>query len=336
MRPITAARLATLLLLGSSACGDNQLAFGDFNSIIVATRPGTWEAVQDSVFTALEPHISTTVAREEVFTVTFQDPERPEWGNLRKFRQILLFGTADDPWMAAALARRPRGAGPPEGVFQVTDVWVRNQIVTAVVLGEGDDAHAILDNLSELRDIYLTMYRQRAISRMFLSGRDSALADTLRLAAGFSLLLPEVYYWDRMDSVFLFRNDNPHPSELIRQFMVTWRTPIPETMELDSLLAWRNALAGSYYNEPQVVDLGLAQEQSFEHRGTPAFRFQATWQNAPGAAWPAAGPLIVQTVECPAQDRLYLLDAWLYAPGKDKFEYMIQLETILDSFRCGT
>ena len=35
------------------------------------------------------------------------------------------------------------------------------------------------------------------------------------------------------------------------------------------------------------------------------------------------------------QDRMYLLDAWLYAPGKEKYEYMIQLQTILGSFRCG-
>ena len=42
------------------------------------------------------------------------------------------------------------------------------------------------------------------------------------------------------------------------------------------------------------------------------------------------------SVACPAQDRLYFLDSWLYAPGKDKWEYIIQLETILQTFRCGT
>ena len=31
---------------------------------------------------------------------------------------------------------------------------------------------------------------------------------------------------------------------------------------------------------------------------------------------------------------MYLIDAWLYAPGRDKYEYMIQLEEILGSFRC--
>ena len=42
----------------------------------------------------------------------------------------------------------------------------------------------------------------------------------------------------------------------------------------------------------------------------------------------------MRAIVCEDQDRMYLLDAWLYAPGKEKYEYMIQLETILDSFSC--
>jgi hypothetical protein len=33
-------------------------------------------------------------------------------------------------------------------------------------------------------------------------------------------------------------------------------------------------------------------------------------------------------------ERTYLVDGWLYAPGSPKYEYMIQLGTILDSFEC--
>lgn len=40
------------------------------------------------------------------------------------------------------------------------------------------------------------------------------------------------------------------------------------------------------------------------------------------------------TVTCDEQDRTYLIDAWLYAPGREKYEYIIQLETIVDSFSC--
>ena len=65
-----------------------------------------------------------------------------------------------------------------------------------------------------------------------------------------------------------------------------------------------------------------------------AIQIQAQWRNPPERGWPAGGPFITRAVTCESQDRTYYVDAWLYAPGKEKYEYMIQLETILDSFRC--
>ena len=105
-------------------------------------------------------------------------------------------------------------------------------------------------------------------------------------------------------------------------------------MEGEGILEWRAELAGSY-GEPQEVDLSNVDAGPFEFRGQPAYEIQAIWKNPPELNWPAAGPFITRAVICAQQNRMYLLDAWLYAPGKEKYEYMIQLETILDTFRCG-
>jgi hypothetical protein len=42
-------------------------------------------------------------------------------------------------------------------------------------------------------------------------------------------------------------------------------------------------------------------------------------------------------ITCEQQNRTYLLDTWLYAPGprRSKYEYMIQLQTILGTFECA-
>ena len=43
-------------------------------------------------------------------------------------------------------------------------------------------------------------------------------------------------------------------------------------------------------------------------------------------------------VQCPAQNRTYFLDGWLYAPGGQRgtrYEYIVQLQTILDTFECA-
>ena len=162
------------------------------------------------------------------------------------------------------------------------------------------------------------------------------MADSLQEAVGFSLLLPEVYQGEATDSFFIFRNDNPSPGELIRQFGVTWRTPIPTGITTDSLLAWKEAVSEERYAYPQAVDMESVQSSTMVMGNMEITEIRGAWSNPPGSPWPAAGPFVFWSVACPGQDRLYFLDSWLYAPGKDKWEYIIQLETSLQSFRCGT
>ncbi len=222
------------------------------------------------------------------------------------------------------------------GVHQVYDVWSRGQTVTLVLLDEGWSVADLDPHLDEVADLLDAQFRGYARNRMYISGVDSALADTLSMQAGFTMELPDVYRWEVRDSVYLFRNDNPDPSELIRQIGVTWRTPATEIGDSAWVLAWRRESVEAEYNEPQTVVLDDAEERRFDFQGHEAYELQAQWQNPPEESWPAGGPMITRVVTCDQQDRTYLLDAWLYAPGKEKYEYMIQLETLLDSFRCGT
>lgn len=334
MRNLALTVLAAAVLVGSSACGDSfsSLAYGDYNAIVAVMDPALWEEVRDDVYDALEPTI-LTVREENTFNVTYQDPAREEWRNLRRFRQMVLVGSGEENWMKEAMAKAATPIQGP-GLYQVHDVWSRGQNVTLVVTDPEGAAEALRSSLATINAALDAQYRDWARSRMFLTGPDSALADTLMSVARFQLVVPKVYRWSRQDSVFIFRNDNPDPSELIRQISVTWVTPVPPDMTGEGILDWRAQVAAAY-SQPQDVDLSTSDAGPFEYRGRPAYRIQATWVNPPELAWPAAGPFITRAVICPEQSRMYLLDAWLYAPGKQKYEYMIQLETILDSFRCG-
>ncbi|MFQ5538185.1 MAG: DUF4837 family protein [Gemmatimonadota bacterium] len=321
-----------LLLVATAACNEPSIAYGDANSIIAVMDPALWEEVEDDVYGALEPTLKT-VREEKTFTVTYQEPLGTYWNNLRRFRQLLLVGTGDEPWMQEALEKaRTPVEGP--GIYTAYDVWARGQQVTIVLAEPGKEAEELRKHLPEINATLDRQYRQWAVNRMFMSGVDSALADTLAREAGFTLIVPNVYRWGHKDSIYYFRNDNPDPSELIRQITVTWKSPIPPDMQPEDILAWREEVARTF-NEPQEVDLSEAQAGPMEYRGRPAYEIQAIWRNPPELDWPAAGPFITRAVICANQNRMYLLDAWLYAPGKEKYEYMIQLQTILDSFRCG-
>ncbi len=336
MTKLSSISVLVVLALTVSTCDSTALAYGDVNSIIAVMHPDLWEESSEDVYSELERTIRT-VRDEKTFTVTYQDPLGDYWVELRRFRQMLLVGTSADVWIQEALEKdSDRSSITRPGLHQVGDVWARGQQVTIVLLPDDGGVQELRSHLAEVHELLDGQFRTYAVNRMYMSGVDTALADTLAIVAGFSLTLPMVYRWNRSDSVFLFRNDNPDPSELIRQIGVTWKTPIPPDMRQEEVLEWRRQLVADHYSEPQDHALENSLSGPLEHQGSNGYQVQAEWRNPPDRGWPAGGAFITRVIVCENQNRSYLLDSWLYAPGREKYEYLIQLETILDSFRCGS
>lgn len=331
-----AGSLACVVALTALAAGcDRPQAYGDPNSIIVATDAELWTSIEDTVRTVMEPRIFT-VREELAYKLTYQDPAEELWGTLRQWKQVLVIGEAGDPWMEEPLAEY-RGDLPERRpvLLQAGNVWANNQAVTMVLLPEGGGASDVLSLADSLHATLDRQYRRFIRNRMYVTGRDTALADSLARAGGFRMVFPEVYYWDRRDSVFIFRNDFPSPSELIRQLLVVSRPRDGREHTTEEVLAWRDEISRGYYEPSQVVDTGRVRSSTVAWDGVEAIQVQGVWLNPPDADWPAAGPFYTRAVECPDQGRTFLVDAWLYAPGEDKYQYVIQLETLLDTFRCA-
>ncbi len=335
MRRVLLAVLVSLMSASFVAC-NMGLAYGDPNAIIVAAAEEGWAAMEDSVFTVLGPDVYT-LRTERTFRLTHQVPAGENWLRLRKFKEVVLIGGPDDPWLTEPLASLDEGTTyEVPGIVQAEDVWATNQHLTLMLVDTNGDVPAqVYAMVGEVHSTIDERFRQGALQRMFVSGTKENLADSLRTMAGFTLTLPDVYQWVADDSLYIFRNDNPDPAELIRQFSVTWITPIPEPLPVDSLMDWREAVAEESYDYPQVVDRTDLHQRVLALGDMAVTEVRGPWENPPGS-WPAAGPFIFWTVACPEQNRLYYLDAWLYAPGKDKWEYILQLETIMRSFRCGS
>jgi hypothetical protein len=334
MRKALLVLLISILTAPTTAC-DKGLAYGDYNAVIVVAPEAWWPTLRDSVFNTLSPDIFS-LREERTFRVTYQAPMGIEFSRLQRFKETVLIGGPEEEWMAEALATLDEAVTPEvPGIVEAEDVWAKNQIVTMVLVDpDGDIPEQVFSLVGEVHTRLDERFRQGALTRMFISGAKTDLADSLYRAVGFSLTLPEVYRWVENDSLFIFRNDNPDPSELIRQFGVTWRTPIPEGFSPDSLMHWKEVVSDESYGYPQLVDRDGTQIRRLAKGNMEINEVRGAWTNPPGG-WPAAGPFILWSVSCPEQNRLYFIDAWLYAPGKEKWEYMIQLETILNSFRCN-
>jgi hypothetical protein len=327
-RPLLACTLFVAAAL--SAC-DRPRAIGDATQIVVAAPTDFWLALEDDIKDALEPR-TFTVRDERVFDVGHIQPGDEGWASLRAMRQVLVIGNAEQPAVEEVL-RRHRGDAPsPPAMFQVRNVWAQNQVVTLLLLPPGAQPEAALPLLPELGATYLRQFEEYARSRMFVTGANAELADSLRREAGFELTLPRVYRVERpRPELIVFRNDQPDPSRLIRNVTVAARPAEQVRLSADYAADWRETTAAQLTEPPQLTE-ALPQMHSMEVAGHPAVQINGIWSNPPGE-WPAAGPFITRLVECP--DQVFMLDAWLYAPGVPKYEYMYQLNTILNSFRCA-
>jgi hypothetical protein len=327
-------RAPASILLVATAIGagcDKPRAIGDVNEILVAAPQPVWASLEDGIKEVLEPR-TFSFREERVFEVAYIDPSQPRWNDLRFQRQVLVIGSPAESPVAEAM-QEVRGEVPAApAIVQARNVWAQNQLVTVLLLPENASPSVAEPLLPELGSVYLRQFEEYARSRMFATRPNEELADSLRANAGFSLTLPQVYRHEMPEpGVFLFRNDQPDPSRLIRNITVASRPAGEVEVTEETTSAWRADLASRLTHPPQVTET-LPETRQIEIGGLSALQIQGLWSNPPGE-WPAAGHFITRVVTC--ADRVFLIDGWLYAPGLSKYEYMFQLTTILDSFECA-
>lgn len=327
--------MAAALAVVLAACGSGgNLAYGDANSIIVVAEDSVWAEVADSVSQALEPTIFT-VRNEKTFQLTQVSPQNEDWLTLRQFRQLVVIGQRTDPWVARALEAVDEEAPEAPALVDREDVWARGQVVTVMLLPEGENAPMVLAMVPELHELLDARFRMYARERMFASGRNDALRDTLMDQAAFGLLLPKLYRWRQVsDTAYMFINDSPTAEQMVRSILVTWM-PGVEPASDGVILDHRQAASEAYYDWGQDTQRDEVSASALPAYGPSAREVRGVWTGQI-EGFPQGGPFITRWIPCPEQGRTYLLDAWLYAPAKDKYEYVIQFQTILGSFECGS
>jgi hypothetical protein len=304
---------------------------GEANSLIVVAPDSLWKRVEDATYEALEPTLFTT-RREKIFNVTHVGTESPELGQLLLWRQVIIFATPEDERLRRVARAADRDQVDPPQILQAKDVWALGQVATAVALEPGREAQSWLEQLPALAALLDRELREYVVTKMFVSGDDTATAAALRERWGVTLSVPRVYETGFRDGeIFVLRNDNPDPSELIRSILIQ-RLPAADSVSGEDVYAWRESIDDDQYNVPQSFERSAEPTRRLRIHGFDAVEVRGIWKDE--GTFPAAGPFIGRAVRCPTGT--FFFDAWLYSPNprRSKFEYLLQLETILDSFRC--
>lgn len=339
-RPASALRSAVLalLLLGGTAvlsgCGQQQ-ALGNVNSVIVVSPDDSlWQQVRDTTFAVLEPRVFTVRPEKRFYVQPVDTAQGEDFLHLRTFKQVVVFGTPDNRFVREVVDAAGGAAPDPPAMVHARDVWARNQSVTAVLLDPGAPADSWRSQLDDLFAHLDREYRRFTRNRMYASGPDSTAMDSIRERFGFGLAFPRVYdvAVRGEEGPVIVRNDNPNPADLIRSVLVDWRSPPLDSLTPSRAYAWRVEVDSLHYAVPQAMDTTRSLVHRLEVDGREALEVTGAWSDE-GTDYPAGGPFVLRLIQCP--DRTYFLDAWIYAPGEDKYQYLVQVRTLLNSFTCG-
>ena len=318
-------QLLALALLPLAACNEPQ-SFGDRHSIIVRADAELWAAVEAELLATLEQRVFTT-RPERKFKVTYVAPDDERWESLRLWQQVVVIGPASGGLVQQIVSSKV--AAP--AFVQKEGTWARGQTVTVLYLPETGQADAVRQLIPQLYATLEEQYQTWVIERMYTSGVNDSLGLALAELC-FTLQVPNVYIHSTEDSVV--RIGNPYrqgETDILRSVLITWLSGTQEVTP-EELRAWREEAGASRYDPPQEVqDEGL-RYADVEVNGRAGIELRGVWRDR--AEFPAAGPFITRAIVCPEQNRTYYIDAWLYAPGTDKYPYVKQLEILLDSFRC--
>jgi hypothetical protein len=322
----------TLLAVGllGAGCG-RPLAVGTWNEVVVAADPAVWSEVGPDLRRALEREI-LSVRRETAFRVRAASLEDPD--AYRTWAKVIVIASLEGNGpVLEPIPGDVRAAVLEKGalVTILPDVWAKNQWVLFLLTARQEDIPRTVMRSREVLFSRIDEHlRDQVRERMFLSGRDVELEERLRADHRFSLRLPVVYRVDETGldrGALRFFNIDPQ-----RSIIVSWEEAPRDTLDPGAVLERRRELAELYYPGDRVVEERTTVER-VEFHGHRALRLSGVWENREEIE---GGTFVTLAFDCPETGRFYLIDALLYSPDpkKSRYVYQIQIETILDSFRC--
>ncbi len=326
--PLLIVLIAVALCAGCSM----PLAVGKLTEVMVLASDDVWAEVESDIRGALEREIYSP-RRETTFTVIHAEPGEP--GEHSKWSKIVLIGSLEgDDLAGGLLPDEVRDEVAAEGglIYTVSDVWARNQWVFILVTARAEEIPRYVKYSGDLLFSQVDrLLRGQVRERMFLSGHSAEREEELRKNYGFTLHLPDVYRLDESAESFQavrFFNVNPQ-----RSIFVYWEEAPRDSLDPETLLRKRMGVAGRFYPGDRLVE-GRETWERVEFQGQRALKFMGQWENR---AEIEGGTFTAYAFNCPESNRFFLLDAVLFAPNprQAKYTYLIQMETIMESFDCA-
>lgn len=221
----------------------------------------------------------------------------------------------------------------------LTDEYARGQQVMYLFNKTSDGMiRYIRENKQAIADYFNRTERERIARELFRGVSGSSVSSFLVKEQKAEIKIPGGYKLADKTSDFVWWRWID--AEIDKDVFISWKPYTSEYQLLpDSLIEWRNQICQKYiYEDPEKPDTYLVTEledakvqaRQVQLNNKFGMELRGLWRTKLRTM---GGPFISYALVDDVMGRIYYIEGFVYAPGKDKREMMRELETILWTFR---
>ena len=207
----------------------------------------------------------------------------------------------------------------------------------------GTDTQTLIErlyqNCEELREFFNQRERKRITREIFQGKEQKGLSKSIKEKHGFEIRIPFGYEIAGEDENFIWLSQLGN--DLFRNIFIAWKPYTSESQfEKDSIVKWRDELGKKYLFGSGETDTSsyLATDQRYLPVVSRPVSFNKNYAIENRGLWRLknylrGGPFLSFVFSDKKRERLYYVEAFLYAPNKIKRGMMRELEASLYTFK---
>ncbi len=319
-------------------------AQGNHGEILILMDSAQWEGrLGDTIRSILMSDIPGLPQPEPLFSGSYIDPVAFN-ASLKKAKNLLFVTTLD---INTRDAQRLQGFFTPSSLNQIKedttqfmrtikDEFARGQVLMYLF---SRDEEVLINRLTENKQRIQEFWKQReeeSIRSEVLRRTQKKLEDQLETRYGFHIDIPQGYEIALMEDDFIWlRLLDSDVDRSIYVYKQNYQRQ--DIFEEDNLIALRNEIGKKYIYGSDEANSFMTTESlipptfttlNFSNRYT--VRMQGLWKLNNLSM---GGPFISYTQVDEATNTLFYVEGFVYAPGRDKRDPMVEMTTVLKTFR---
>lgn len=323
-------------------------AFGSRNQIIVVADSSLWEsAVGDTFIYYFASAYPVLPQPEPIFDLTLYTPqnleEKPLRRNLRNY--IFLADLDDDNSPTTQMVKKDLGEEKLQNVQTdknastavTTDRWAKNQLIIYLYNhGAENLKEQIIRNFPAIKKRIDKANEPKVAANIFINGENKAIQNKIERDFGLKSRVPDPYFvaYDEEDVIWI-RRETPVSSSNIMIHKMPYKSQDQLTREY--LKSVRDSLGKKLvsteiegtFMQTNDVDLPMLVENK-PLNGNYAIEARGIWEMVNDYM---GGPFVSYLTINAKTNELYFIDGFIYAPSKEKREFMQNIEYVIQSLK---